>query len=154
VTLPPRSGHGRWDMSLREGEAREDAFVHVLLQARVEHKRDKKAFETGNIAIEFAQGPEADWRKKRPSGIAISEAEWWAIEYRHRRWLLIDTEQLRDLARKALRENKVKPMGDNGNVGALIPLQWLFDRSIDGPLELLTGAEGFGTATPEARKAA
>lgn len=44
-----------FDKDLRFGEAREDAFVHVLLKSKVEHKTDRKCPETGNVAVEFEQ---------------------------------------------------------------------------------------------------
>ena len=44
-----------FDIDLREGKAREDAFVHVFLQSKVEHKHDKQARFTGNLAVEMEQ---------------------------------------------------------------------------------------------------
>jgi hypothetical protein len=121
-----------FDKDLREGNAREDAFVHVLLRSRVEHKRDKRCTEwtygkrpTGNVCIEFQQ---SDGRGgKKPSGIAVSTAERWAIEFRAEHWVLVPTERVRELARRAISERRVKPTGDNGNVSALVPIAWFFE---------------------------
>jgi len=44
----------------------------LLLQCPVEVKRDLKASETGNVAIETAY-------RGQPSGIVTSKATWWAI---------------------------------------------------------------------------
>ena len=127
-----------FDKDLREGEAREDAFVHVLLRSRVEHKRDKRCTEwtggkspTRNVCIEFQQ---SDGREgKKPSGIAVSTAEQWAIEFRADHWVLIPTERVRELARRAIAERRVKPTGDNGNVSALVPIAWFFE-SVKAPM--------------------
>lgn len=127
-----------FDKDLREGEAREDAFVHVLLRSRVEHKRDKRCTEwtrgsapTGNLCIEFQQSDGIGGKKH--SGIAISQADTWAFEYRAEHWLLVPTERVRDLARRAVAEGRTRPTGDNGNVSALVPIAWFFEP-VEAPL--------------------
>lgn len=122
----------KWDKDLRDGHAREDAFVHVLLRSRVEHKRDRRATEfengkapTGNICVEYAQSDGNGGLK--PSGIAVTEAGWWAIEYRAEHWLLIPTEALKALARRARAEGRTRPTGDNGNRSVLVPLSWVVE---------------------------
>lgn len=108
-----RSG---WDIDLRDGEAREDAFVHTFLKAKVEHKSDEKCRFTGNVFIEFRQ-------KGRPSGIAVSTADYWAIEFNTNCWIVIPTDKLRHLARQYWKAGKVKNGGDGDNYeGILIPL--------------------------------
>lgn len=112
-----------FDIDLRYGEAREDAFVHVLLRSKVEVKSDRKARETGNVAVEYEQvGTDG---QARPSGIATTEADWYAVEYDAGRWQLIETAQLKELARRAIRANRHKWIGDNDeHHNALVPLQW------------------------------
>lgn len=64
----------RWDVNQVEGEIGEGT-VAALMNATgntVEVKRDFKASETGNFAVEFMCGG-------KPSGISTSESEWWAI---------------------------------------------------------------------------
>lgn len=121
-----------FDIDLRAGEAREDAFVHVFLQSRVEHKRDKRCTEwtngkcpTGNVCIEFQQSDGNGGKKD--SGIAVSKADYWAIEFRFDNWMLVPTERVRELARRAWRQKLTKPTGDNGNVSALVPIGWFFE---------------------------
>ena len=97
-----------FDIDLRNGQAREDAFVHVFLQAKVEHKRDYVCQKTGNIFIEYRQ-------KGRPSGIATSTADYWAIEYMHRRWIIVPTDELREIARRAAKDKRNRVCGGDGD---------------------------------------
>jgi hypothetical protein len=121
-----------WDINLREGEARQDAFVHAFLKSRIEHKRDKRCTEwtngkrpTGNLCIEFEQ---SDGRGgKKPSGIALTQADYWAFEFRLDNWLVTPTERVKDLARRAIHEGLVKPTGDNGNRSALVPIKYFIE---------------------------
>jgi hypothetical protein len=113
-----------FDKDLREGEAREDAFVHVLLRSQVEHKRDRKALETGNVAIEYRQRCRDG--EERRSGVAITKAERYAIEYAPECWLLIPTEKLKVFARLARATGRSRWIGDgNNHLNALVPLLWL-----------------------------
>lgn len=109
-----------FDIDLRDGQAREDALVHVFLNATVEHKRDYECRKTGNLFIEYRQ-------KGRPSGIAITTARWWAFEYDEDCWLIVPTDRLRACARQAYKDRTKRVRGgDNNNYeGVLIPIEWL-----------------------------
>lgn len=108
-----------FDRDLRHGEAREDAFVHVLLRSRVEIKSDGKCRETGNVFIEYQQ-------KGRPSGIAVSTAGLWAIEVDDTVWVVLPTERIKALARLAVQQGRKKFGGDGDQyLGALVPVEWL-----------------------------
>lgn len=108
-----------FDIDLRHGVAREDALVHVFLQAKVEHKCDEKARRTGNLFIEYRQ-------KGRPSGIAVTTADWWAFEFDDETWLIVPTEKLKRLARLAYQQNRRAKGGDNNLYeGVLLPTEWL-----------------------------
>lgn len=114
----------KFDKDLRDGEAREDAFVHVLLKAKVEHKHDRKCEETGNLAIEYEQV--CSDGQTRPSGIAITEADWYAIEFAPDTWVLIPIERLKHLTRRAIREKRARWIGDEDNHhNALVPFDWI-----------------------------
>lgn len=116
-----------FDVDLRHGEAREEAFVHVLLRDKVEVKSDCKAQLTGNVAIEYEQVGQDNQR--HPSGIATTDAHWWAIEYARGRWQLIETDQLKELARRAIQEKRHKWVGDaDEHHCALVPLRWFTSR--------------------------
>ncbi len=114
-----RSG---FDIDLRDGQAREDAFVHVFLKARVEHKSDEKCRYTGNLFVEYEQ-------HGRPSGIAVTEADWWATEFDDDSWVIIPTERMKELARRAVQEGRAAAGGDDDNYkGALVPIEWVVGR--------------------------
>lgn len=109
-----------FDIDLRHGEAGEQAFVHVFLKAKVEHKRDDKCRVTGNVFIEYKQ-------KGRPSGIAVTTANWWAIEYDEECWVIVPTDRLKALARQAAKEPRRLVKGGDNNLydGVLVPIEWL-----------------------------
>ncbi len=112
-----------FDKDLREGKAREDAFVHVLLRSRVEHKRDKKAGRTGNVAIEIEQIC-SDGETRR-SGVMTTTAEYFAIEYAPECWLIVPTEYVKSLATRAVGDKLDRWIGDGGNHrNALVPIEW------------------------------
>ncbi|MDY7108773.1 MAG: hypothetical protein SYC29_09065 [Planctomycetota bacterium] len=50
----------------------DDAAIDLLLQCFVEVKHDRKALQTGNVAIETHY-------RRQPSGLLTSPAQWWAI---------------------------------------------------------------------------
>lgn len=112
-----RSG---FDVDLREGEAREDAFVYTFLKARVEHKCDMKCKTTGNIFIEYESFG-------KPSGIAVSTADYFAIEYDESSWLIIPTTKLKSFARLAYKEasRRVNGGDNDKSKGVLVPITWL-----------------------------
>ena len=112
-----------FDIDLRDGKAREDAFVNVMLRCRVEHKRDKKCGRTGNVAIEIEQ--KCSDGVVRPSGVMSSEAERWALEYAPECWLIVPTEYVKRLAIEAISEEMDDWIGDGKNHhNALVPIGW------------------------------
>lgn len=73
----------RFDYDVRRGKVGEE-YVGTILEAiqngSVEVKTDYGSNKTGNVFVEFEQKPEkGEWR---PSGIATSEAEFWAYAFR------------------------------------------------------------------------
>ncbi len=125
-----------FDIDLRDGKAREDAFVHVMLRSKVEHKRDKKAARTGNIAVEIAQtnrnGETVD------AGVNVTTAQFWAVEYFPECWLILPVEYVKKLARLGSQQDRSKWIGDGGNhLNVLVPIEW-FVRLPLGPQEVRT----------------
>lgn len=110
-----------FDRDLAFGEERESAFVQTLRDCKVEMKSDQKTRVTGNVFIEFQQ-------RGRPSGIATSAARWYHVEVEDDVWITMRTSALKALARQAIAVGRVKEGGDNENVGALIPVEWLVRR--------------------------
>ena len=117
------SPYETFDIDLRDGKARENAFVHVLLQSRVEHKRDKLAAKTGNIAVELEQV--CSDGVKRPSGVMSTTAEYFAFEYYPEFWFIVPTKFVKNLARRAVEVGKAAWIGnDNNHYNALVPIEW------------------------------
>lgn len=108
----------RFDIDLRYGKERELAFVAAL--ETVEVKSDKRAAETGNVFIEYAQ-------HGRPSGLNVSTATHWAIEVRPDVWVLMTRGRVRELAARAWADESRRRFccGDNENDGVLVPVAWL-----------------------------
>ena len=112
-----------FDLDLLHGEAKEGALAYALTKARVEVKADAKCRETGNLAVEY----ETRYRdgSKKPSGISVTEAEWWAFEIEDDTWLLLETVRLKDFARRAIEAGRHKWAGDDNRFHlALVPLAW------------------------------
>jgi hypothetical protein len=112
------SGAG-FDLDLLEGQRREAALWNLLIDATVEVKSDKKQRETGNVFIEFRQ-------HGRPSGLAVSTARWWAIEFYPDCWVLLPRQRLRLIAIRAYRTFGPRKGGDFDEFeGVIIPVGWL-----------------------------
>lgn len=62
----------KFDLDLRNGEEWEGFFQGIVKSGKIECKRDKLAHKTGNIFIEYRC-------RGKPSGLSVTEAEWWAI---------------------------------------------------------------------------
>lgn len=113
-----RSG---FDIDLREGEAREAALAKALSKVGylIEHKSDHKARATGNVFIEYRQ-------KGRPSGIQVTTADFWAIEFDTNAWVILETSRLKWLAREAWKAGRRVVGGDNDQYeGVLVPVAQL-----------------------------
>ena len=111
-----------FDLDLRHGQAREDALVHTMLESRVEAKSDGKCRRTGNLFVEYRY-------RGQPSGISTTTAERWAFEYDDDCWLIVPTTRVRELARRAIAEDRRAVGGDFDQAeGALVPIGWFTAR--------------------------
>lgn len=124
-----------FDLDLQHGQAHEHAFGHLLLEARcdrirIEHKCDGKAKLTKNVFVEFKQ-------KGRPSGLSVSTAEFWAIEYDFEHWIVLPSGSLKNLARKYLEIPGHRVMGGDFKLyeGVLIPLKAFVELNRPGPTQ-------------------
>lgn len=128
-----------FDIDLRDGKAREDAFAYVVLRARVEVKSDQIARRTGNVFVEYQQ-------KGRPSGIATTEADWWAFEVNDDCFVLVPTERVKLVADYVMANcpDKRKDGGDyNMYKGVAVPVNWLLQmRLTTQPVARREGADG------------
>jgi hypothetical protein len=109
-----------FDIDLKTFTPREDSFAAILGGDKtVEVKSDQICQYTGNVFVEFEQ-------YGKPSGIAVTSADYWAFEYEQDCWLLVPTGKLKSVARLAYRQGLRRNGGDNNNfTGVLIPISWL-----------------------------
>lgn len=125
---PPRRDRGsKFDLDLADGRAGEDSLVRAICWARFEAKRDHQAERTGNHAVEYERRRTTG--EVEPSGISLTKAEWWAVEIRpDRRWVICHVDDMKQLARRAVRERRHRWGGDGGRSHfALVPLRWLVE---------------------------
>ena len=120
-----RSG---FDIDLDEAEMRE-GVLRDILRARgpyIELKSDKRCPETGNLFIEYRQ-------KGRPSGIAVTESQWWATEFFPDRFIIVPYPVMLDRAlaahRERIRKGQAPVRGGDFNRydGILVPFRRLIE---------------------------
>jgi hypothetical protein len=88
-----------------------------LLGKTIEVKRDFKCLETGNIFVEYES-------RNKPSGIAISEADYYCYWLSNYHLIIIEKDELKKLCRKYLKTNRDVKGGDmNTSKGILLPLK-------------------------------
>lgn len=124
-----------FDLRLRDGQAAEGRLERILTAVGplVEVKTEPKYRDTENVVAELGQSDGRGGRK--PSGINATESHWWAIEFLPNRWLILLTAEFKDIARIEREISGTTAMGDNGNVGVLVPLTSLIDPFILAPSE-------------------
>lgn len=104
----------RYDLQL--GQIHERWLGEVLTNASIEVKRDYVAAQTGRVFVEFESRGNA-------SGLATSEAEYWAFVLSGHRVAILPTERLREICRAKFRAGKVVRGGDNNTSrGVLVEL--------------------------------
>lgn len=111
-----------FDLALRRGQDRERALFAILdADAATIEVKDQSRSRT-HVFIEFeAYG--------KPSGIAVTTADHWAIEVRPRRFLILPTDDLRALHERALSERGVSVGGDlMASRGSAVPKMWLVNE--------------------------
>jgi len=114
----------KFDIDLQYGKVREKRLADMLSNDKIEVKTERDIWKTtGNIAIEYKY-------KGKPSGIAVTEAKWWAhvLDDGGETYctLLFPTDKLKELARKHM--DKKKNGGDNGDAEfVLLPLKEVFN---------------------------
>ena len=100
---------------------------------KIELKTENWQWEkTGNICIEFRQNG-------KPSGIAVTEADYWVHELRRGEetlvYLMFPIDRFKALARKAFSEGRVSYSGGDGGrfANILIPLTWIIGETPPEP---------------------
>lgn len=130
-----RKGFG--DGDLADGQLREDAYARILLSGRErwEHKRDWKAEQTGNIAVEFETSTLPNGRGDTyPSGIHEPGKEnvyWWIVEFAEDCRISLPREVMVRWKDHAVSRGLTLWCGDyNRFNNALIPWKWFDPRDI------------------------
>lgn len=126
IRLAPKGTRG-WDIDLGHGEAGESELLALLRESgqKVEVKRDRVAWKSERVAVEFS-------RDSMPSGIATTEAAWWAfalddMDGNVASLLLVPIERLKEIARQAHKAGSWVMGGDGGRTGIiLVPVSSLF----------------------------
>lgn len=106
----------RYDLAVGQLKG-EDKFHEMLSNSKIEVKYDKKTRETGNVYIEFES-------RGKPSGIATSEADYWAYFTNEDECFVISTKKLKEKLRK-LNPPRVNGGDNNTSVGLLVKLKEL-----------------------------
>ena len=123
-----------FDLDLRHGLTAERSVWRVLNMnaCKIEVKADRRYVETGNVFIEVAQRPRgADSYK--PSGIHVSEAEYWAFSS-GQAFTLIPRVVIANLVAEQTRPPiDGGKTGDNPTKGYPIPLRHLIALSTQDP---------------------
>jgi len=119
-----------FDVDLRDGQMMEGELSRILALGgdRIEVKTDHKAHETGRLFLEFEQAGPPSF-VTRPSGVAITVAEWWVhilMDGEHILAVLINpTEHVKAIGRIAYRKGMEAKGGDDDLYrGVLVPLAW------------------------------
>lgn len=133
MTVATKHTGPNWDIDLAFGEDTEQSLIDLFNAINLRYEtlevkdESRQALGTGNIYIEFAQTPRG--QAEKPSGIATSEADWYAVHFGEL-VVLVRTPYLKYAARSYGRAHpeSVRPggvSGDNPTRGVLIPLSAL-----------------------------
>ena len=137
-TAPRRDRGSKFDFDLVGGQAREDAFLHVISWGRFEHKRDFASSSTGNHPVEFERLTVNG--STEPSGISVTRAQWWCVEYEANCWLVLHVDRVKQLAVRAVKANRVRWGGDGKRARlALVPLTWFVEATGRGSRSDIAG---------------
>ena len=101
---------------LKVGQSAENKLAKILEDSTIEVKYDLKAWQTGNVFIEFES-------RGKPSGLARSEASHYAFALEKGPIIIIETFKLKNICRKYLGTSREIRGGDsNTSVGILLPV--------------------------------
>lgn len=136
-----------FDLDLRDGLAKEGELGRILALRgdHIEVKTDYKACVTGNVFVEYEQAGPPTFQA-RPSGVAITVAEWWVTVLMHRdaiQCVLVNpTDYIKKVGRIALAKGLTAKGGDSDLYrGVLVPLGWLLRPTLS-PGENMDGSWG------------
>jgi hypothetical protein len=109
-----------FDIDIEYGRQGENYLLDILETKRIEVKTDRIAHITGNVAVEYRY-------KGRPSGIATTEADYWAfLLYDMITIIMVPTDKLKSIARAKYKQDQITLGGDeNASEMILIPINEL-----------------------------
>jgi len=109
-----------FDIDIEYGRQGENYLLDILETKRIEVKTDRIAHITGNVAVEYRY-------KGRPSGIATTEADYWAfLLYDMTTIIMVPTDKLKSVARAKYKQDQITLGGDeNASEMILIPINEL-----------------------------
>ena len=116
----------RFDIDLKRGKVGEDKtldIVDAITESRIEVKTDYGVWKTGNLYIEYEkQDRKGDWV---PSGIATTEADYWAFAFKDGA-IFVETTRLKNLVARHLESGNIGYRPGNarsaGSRGVKLPL--------------------------------
>jgi hypothetical protein len=119
-----------FDLDFRRGRVGEElvnTFLKAVEGSTIEVKTDSRIAETGNLYIETYQFSKPDQSDKRPSGINISKADFWAFATPDDTgFFVVRADALKNLLREGDYPVKAQPIVSNktnGSLGRIVPLR-------------------------------
>ena len=101
---------------LKVGNMGEHELANILQNKTIEVKTDLLTHKTGNVFIEYQS-------RNKPSGIATSQADYYAIIVKDTKIILKPASELKAIARKYLNTKRDVLGGDsNTSKGILLPV--------------------------------
>ena len=115
------NNNNKFDVDLQTGQLAEAELVEIIGGNKLEVKRDFRAHETGNIAVEIeCYG--------KPSGLSVSEAEHYAFACDHITFI-IETQRLKDIISNMKKPWTVFGGDNNRSKMVLLPMRELIKYS-------------------------
>ena len=116
---------GDFDIDCEFGEIGQKELADIFQSAKIEVKRDRKAWRTGNICIEYRQGIES-----RPSGISTTKSDYYCYIFTKDNkslvYVIISVERLKEIVKEHFQPDNIIIAGDNYNRSVLIPISEIF----------------------------
>lgn len=124
-----------FDLDFTRGKVGEDlvaTFLADLQGKKIEVKTDYRVSETGNVYVETWQYSKPDASDKRPSGINITESEYFCFASpTGQGFIMITTEALKELMRDKQPPETRQPIINaktNASIGRLVRVSDILDK--------------------------
>lgn len=124
-----------FDNDFARGKVGEDllnTFLADLQGKKFEVKTDYRVSETGNVYVETWQYSQPDASDKKPSGINITEADYFCFASpTGRGFIMIETEALKEVMRETKPPTTRQPIINahtNASIGKLVKVSDILDK--------------------------